>query len=48
MTTKSEKTSEKLLKDIFSDIDTANNGLISRDEMFGHLKRTREIEFDRL
>jgi len=48
MTTKSEKISEQLLGDILKDIDTANSGQISWDEMFNHLKRTREVDFDRL
>ena len=39
--------SDQLLKDIFKDIDDNGEGTISRDKMFGHLKRTREIEFER-
>lgn len=37
-----------MLADIFKDIDTSNNGQISRQEMFTHLKHTRELDFDRL
>ena len=47
MTTKSMGESDQLLKDIFNDIDSNGDGNLSRDEMFAHLKKTREIEFDR-
>ena len=47
MTSKSMGKDEQLLKDIFNDIDHFGDGTFSRDEMFDHLKRTREIEFDR-
>ena len=47
MTTKSMGKDEQLLKDIFNDIDQNGDGNLSRDEMFTHLKRTRELEFDR-
>ena len=38
---------KKILKDIFADIDTNSTGQFSRDQMFAHLKRVREMEFDR-
>ena len=47
MTTKSMGTDQQLLQDIFKDIDQNGDGNLDRDEMFNHLKRTREIEFDR-
>ena len=47
MTSKAMEGSETLLQDIFNYIDENKDGQVSRDEMFSHLKRTREIEFER-
>ena len=47
MTTKVVASSEELLKDIFNDIDVDKDGQFSRDEMFEHLKKNRELEFER-
>ena len=47
MTTKSMGADQQLLQDIFNDIDQNGDGNLDRDEMFDHLKRTRELEFER-
>ena len=47
MTTKSMIADQHLLKDIFNDIDKDGDGCFSREEMFDHLKKTKEREFDR-
>lgn len=46
-TAKALVTETKILKDIFADIDTNDSGQFSREQMFAHLKRVREMEFDR-
>lgn len=47
MTQKAMGSETQLLQDIYNDIDANGDGNLSRDEMFNHLKRTREIEFVR-
>jgi len=47
LTTKAMETSQELLKDIFNDIDENKDGTFSRDEMFEHLKKTRDLQFER-
>ena len=46
-TAKALVSEKKILRDIFADIDTNSTGQFSRDDMFAHLKRVREMEFDR-
>ena len=38
---------KELLDNIFHDINTKGDGKIDRDEMFDHLKRTREVDHER-
>ena len=43
LTTKALATSQELLDEIFNDIDEDKDGQFSREEMFEHLKKAREL-----
>ena len=47
LTGKALATSTDLLDEVFNDIDENQDGEFSREEMFEHLKKAREKEFER-
>ena len=47
LTGKALATSTDLLDEVFNDIDEDKDGEFSREEMFEHLKKAREKEFER-